>query len=193
MGMVNRLLGCYCTQIQYPFNPHLPQVRGRLVGRATDSATRQRVRKAVVGGVKAGVVLPGTQPMQPKPFRPALMQVTKKLAPDQPGAKKLAQRFGEQLLCVRYRQDTEAGRRYTTVELVVDEGPMPIDKRTPSVVHLRVDYDERALQQAIRQQGGIWDRKLRVWRVQRDAVLSLQLQNRVLRNLPAVDTENGRD
>ena len=131
--------------------------------------------------------------MQPLSRRLAHLQVTKKLAPEQPGAKKLTERFGEQLVCVRYRHDAEAGRRYTTVELVVDEGPMPIDKRTPSVVHPRVDYDERALQQAIRQQGGIWDRKLRVWRVQRDAVLSLQLQNRVLRNLPAVDTENGKD
>ena len=131
--------------------------------------------------------------MQPLSRRLAHLQVTKKLAPGQPGAKKLTERFGEQLVCVRYRHDAKAGRRYTTVELVVDEGPMPIDKRTPSVVHLRVDYDERALQQAIRQQGGIWDRKLRVWRVQRDAVLSLQLQDRVLRNLPAVDTENGKD
>ena len=131
--------------------------------------------------------------MQPLSRRLAHLQVTKKLAPGQPGAKKLTERFGEQLVCVRYRQDAEAGRRYTTVELVVDEGPVPIDKRTPSVVHLRVDYDERALQQAIRQQGGVWDRKLRVWRVRRDAVLSLQLQNRVLRNLPAMDTENGKD
>ncbi len=131
--------------------------------------------------------------MQPIPRRLARLQVTKKLAPEQPGAKKLALRFGEQLVCVRYRQDAEAGRRYTTVELVVDEGPMPIDKRTPPVVHLRVGQDERDLQKAIKQQGGIWDWKLRVWRVDRDAVRSLQLQARVLRNLPVVDTENGRD
>ena len=193
MGMVNRLLGWYCTQIQYPFNPHLSQVRGRLVGCTTGSATRQRVRKAVVGSVKAGAVLPGTQPMQPKPFRPALMQVTKKLAPDQPGAKKLAQRFGEQLLCVRYRQDTEAGRRYTTVELVVDEGPMPIDKRRSLFVCLRIAFDDLALRQAIRNHGGTWDKRRRVWRMHQDGVLALQLQNQVLRQLPNTDANDGRD
>ena len=131
--------------------------------------------------------------MQPTQQRLARLQVTKKLAPDQPGAKKLAQRFGEQLVCVRYRQDAEAGRRYTTVELVVDEGPMPIDKRTPLIVNVRVAYDEWALQQAIKQQGGTWNQKLRVWRVGRDVVLNLQLQNRVLRNLPPVDTKIGKD
>ena len=193
MGMVNRLLRWYCTQTQYPFNPHLPQVRGRLVGCATGSATRQRVRKAVVGGVKAGVVLPGTQPMQPKPFRPALMQVTKKLAPDQPGAKKLAQRFGEQLLCVRYRQDTEAGRRYTTVELVVDEGPITSDKRRSSFVCVRIAFDDLALRQAIRNHGGTWDKRRRVWRMHQDGVFALQLQNQVLLQLPNTDAIDGRD
>lgn len=126
------------------------------------------------------------------PNRLARMQVTKKLAPEQPGAKKLAQRFGDQLLCVRYRQDIEAGRRCTTVELVVDEGPMPIDKRTPAFVHIRVGYDELALQKAIRQQGGIWDRQRRLWRVHQEAVHALQLHARVQRNLPDMDTGNGK-
>ena len=131
--------------------------------------------------------------MQPKPYRPALMQVTKKLAPHQPGAKKLAQRFGEQLLCVRYRQDTEAGRRYTTVELVVDEGPMPTDKRRSSFVYLRIAFDDLAMRQAIRKHGGTWDNNRRLWRMHQDGVLALQLQNQVLRNLPDTDTKDGRD
>ncbi len=131
--------------------------------------------------------------MPPKPNRLARMQVTKKLGPGQPGTKKLAQRFGDQLLCVRYRQDIEAGRRCTTVELVVDEGPMPIDKRTPPFVHIRVGYNELALQQAIRQQGGTWDKQLRLWHVRQEAVQLLQLHARVLRNLPDLDTENGKE
>jgi hypothetical protein len=155
--------------------------------------TRQRADKAVVKVAHAGVVSRGTHTMQAKPFRPAHMQVTKKLAPEQPGAKKLAQRFGSQLLCVRYRQDAEAGRRYTTVELVVDEGPMPIDKRTPPFVFLRIAYDDLALRQAIRKHGGTWDKHLRVWRMHQDAVLALQLQHQVLHSLPAAATKNGSD
>ena len=42
------------------------------------------------------------------------------------GTKHLSQRFGPDLACVRYRQDREARRRYTTVEIVADSGPMPL-------------------------------------------------------------------
>lgn len=178
---------------QYPLNPPPSQVRVHPARRAHADRARQPVCRAVVGGVKAGRLLPGTHPMQPKPFRSAQMQVTKKLAPDQPGAKKLAQRFGEQLLCVRYRQDAEAGRRYTTVELVVDEGPMPIDKRKSAFVYLRIAFDDLVLRQAIRQQGGTWDKRRRLWRMHQDAVHALQLQNQVLRNLPSKDATGGSD
>ena len=193
MGMVNRLVGWYCTNTQYPPNPPSSQVRVPLVERTHGDGIRQRVRRSVVSGVKAGDVLPGTHAMQPKPFRPTLMQVTKKLAPDQPGAKKLAQRYGEQLLCVRYRQDIEAGRRYTTVELVVDEGPMPIDKRKSVFVYLRIAFDDLVLRQAIRKHGGTWDKRQRMWRMHQDAVHDLQLHHQVLRNLSSKDAKGGRD
>ena len=50
--------------------------------------------------------------------------VVKKLAPDQNGAKKLARRFGDALVCVRYRYDADTGIRYTTVELLVGQAPL---------------------------------------------------------------------
>lgn len=123
----------------------------------------------------------------------ARTQVTKKLAPDQAGAKKLTQRFGDRLVCVRYRQDLTAGRRYTTVELVVDEGPIPVDKRSSAVVHLRIGYDEVALQHAVRQHGGVWDRQLRAWLVGRAVAKRLRLENRVVRKSPTVDSKDGKD
>jgi hypothetical protein len=46
------------------------------------------------------------------------------LAPGQNGTKKLARRFGERLICVRYRYDEVTKRRFKTVELVVDEGKL---------------------------------------------------------------------
>ena len=42
-------------------------------------------------------------------------RILKKLDPGQDGTKKLVRQFGQQLVCVRYRQDRTAGRRYTTV------------------------------------------------------------------------------
>lgn len=121
------------------------------------------------------------------PLRACKTVVTKKLAPDQAGAKKLAQRFGEALVCVRYRQDAEAGRRYTTVELVVDEGPIPIDRRTPPIVHVRIPYQDQALRRAVMQMGGTWNARLRAWCLRKEAAQALQLQGQVLRKRPDVD------
>ena len=53
-------------------------------------------------------------------------RIIKKLAAGEAGTKHLSQRFGPDLACVRYRQDREARRRYTTVEIVADSGPMPL-------------------------------------------------------------------
>lgn len=53
-------------------------------------------------------------------------RVLKKFMPGQLGTKRWKDQYGEALLCVRYREDTDAQRRYTTVELVVDERGMPV-------------------------------------------------------------------
>lgn len=51
------------------------------------------------------------------------MEVIKTLRPGDSGTKKLTQRYGDRLICVRYRKDDQQKRRYTTIELIVDEGP----------------------------------------------------------------------
>jgi len=109
------------------------------------------------------------------------VRITKKLGPDQAGAKKLAQRYGENLVCVRYRQDAPSGRRYTTVEIVVDEGPIAVDNSLPDTVHLRVAIGEIDLQRQLKQLGGEWDRQHRAWRIPKAAVMQLKLHHRVVR------------
>ncbi|HKX41878.1 MAG TPA: hypothetical protein VJO99_12025, partial [Burkholderiaceae bacterium] len=50
--------------------------------------------------------------------------VVKRLSPTQAGALKLARRYGDALVCVRYRHDAAGRHRYTTVELIIDEAPI---------------------------------------------------------------------
>src|SRR4051812_41936053 len=47
-------------------------------------------------------------------------RIVKRLSASQAGAIKLARRYGDALVCVRYRHDLQGRLRYTTVELVVD-------------------------------------------------------------------------
>ena len=49
------------------------------------------------------------------------MQARATLRPGQKGTKKLVARFGAGLICVRYRYDTKRKKRFTTVELIVDQ------------------------------------------------------------------------
>lgn len=57
---------------------------------------------------------------------PSPSRVSKKLMPGQPGTKRLSALYGDALVCVRYRQDRASGRRFTTIEIVVDPAPETI-------------------------------------------------------------------
>ena len=45
------------------------------------------------------------------------------LQPGQNGTKALVRKYGERLVCVRYRYDQQTGRRYKTVELIEETTP----------------------------------------------------------------------
>jgi hypothetical protein len=104
--------------------------------------------------------------------------VRKKLAPGSPGTRRLQARYGAALVCVRYREvETADGRsrRLTTVELVVDEREI-----TPTEIWLRIDYNETRLRQAVKQAGGIWDSKRRLWRIPENVAKKLGLADRIV-------------
>lgn len=104
--------------------------------------------------------------------------VKKKLAPGSPGTRRLQERYGIALVCVRYREIGMAdgqSRRLTTVELVVDEHTV-----SPAEVWLHIEYGETELRQTVKQAGGIWDGKHRLWRIQARAAKKLGLNERIV-------------
>jgi hypothetical protein len=107
------------------------------------------------------------------------MRVTKKLAPENRGAIKLAQQFGSSLVCVRHRTDPEAKFRYTTVELLVDT--VEIRPRQPQLVHLRVNPREYGLRTVVRAAGGQWDPKVGLWRIPKRVATVLRLTGRIVK------------
>ena len=101
--------------------------------------------------------------------------VIKKLAPGAAGTRRWLARFGSALVCVRYRQDASRNRRYTTVELVVDERP-----GNPSCSLVRIGYQETLLRQQVKAAGGAWDAQRKLWSLPRTAIRSLDLEERVV-------------
>jgi hypothetical protein len=107
-------------------------------------------------------------------------RVVKKLSPSQFGALKLARRFGDALVCVRYRQDEQGTRRYTTVELLVEEAPILKRRNDSDPVGVRIGLQESALRRQAIAHGATWDSKSKLWRMPRKTARLLKLTERVL-------------
>lgn len=111
------------------------------------------------------------------------MEVRLTLKPGQRGTKKLVQKYGDRLICVRYRYDAASGRRYKTVELIEEAGEwVPSDglRSWDRWVGVRVGWDERRVCKDIRIAGGIWDRRNQWWRLRYRLVRLLKLEDRMV-------------
>ena len=105
------------------------------------------------------------------------------------GTKRLVERFGDELLCVRYRYDAVKRERLTTVELVVDR----TDWRPPTArgarlrlpepprwVKLRIAHEETELRQRVKAAGGRWRKDEKVWELPAGVVRKLGVGDRVV-------------
>ncbi len=73
------------------------------------------------------------------------MKIRRILQPGQPGAKKLLQRYGDNLICVRYHYDEEKMMMFKTIEIIVDNKPWQADtKKIPKnkMMTIRIAIDE---------------------------------------------------
>jgi hypothetical protein len=113
------------------------------------------------------------------------METRTTLRPGQKGTRKLAARFGERLVCVRYRYDAQAGRRYTTVELVVSSGPWRPKPRLPcrrddDIVAVRIAYREAELRERAKRLGAVWRPAQKLWELSWLDAKRLGLSERVV-------------
>ncbi len=89
------------------------------------------------------------------------MDVKTTLAPGQNGTKRLYKTYGDQLVCVRYRDEKAHCKRLKTIELIIDEldwSPgvtIPRDSR----VAIQIDYGEIELRDLVKGAGGFWSLK----------------------------------
>lgn len=116
------------------------------------------------------------------------MDVIKKMNPGEPGTKRLLAKYGEQLVCVRYRHDKQNQRRLTTIELVVDDGFYFPDAKAGKLlnypntnrnVQVRIEYHETELRTRIKSAGGKWDPQHKRWIVRYRHAEELNLKSRI--------------
>jgi hypothetical protein len=110
------------------------------------------------------------------------MDVKATLPPGANGTKALVRKYGDQLVCVRYRYDKTTRKRYKTVELIVEEKdwqPGSIsysDKK----VFVRIDYGETDLRELLERHGGYWNPDKKAWHILYRKVVELGLEKRLL-------------
>lgn len=114
----------------------------------------------------------------------AATRVLKKIAPGQPGSKSFLAKYGDQLLCVRYRECAANKTTLTTVELIVDQRAIPdwrIRTRSgnDSLVGVRVGFPETELRERVKAAGAKWDGEACLWRMPRSLAQTLGLVTRI--------------
>lgn len=117
--------------------------------------------------------------------------------PGQRGTLKLMEHYGSQLVCVRYRYDAKAGKRYKTAEIIVEEAewrppsphpmaPKPVLKtdyldEVPerNEVGVKVFFRENELRNQVKAAGGRWSKSDKLWQIPYKAAVALGLEHRI--------------
>lgn len=111
------------------------------------------------------------------------MKTQTHLKPGQKGTKRLLEKYGESLLCVRYRYDEKRGVRLKTVEIIVEETVVKasLQYRDKDVVALIVSFTEHVLRDKLKVAGGRWDPEKKVWHILYGSIRGdTQLEERIL-------------
>jgi hypothetical protein len=121
--------------------------------------------------------------------RPVGMIAKATLRPGQKGTKRLLEKYGDRLVCVRYRYDSVNGKRYTTVELLEAESHWTRknvsskgEQRNTETgkLSVRSDYWETDLREKAKQAGAVWRPRRKLWEMAYEDVMELGLENRVV-------------
>ncbi len=98
--------------------------------------------------------------------------------PGEKGAKELTAMYGDRLVCVRYRYDSEKKRRFKTVEIIVEETEWIAKKE---VVMVKVAWGEKKIAYEIKKEGGVWSKSKQAWELSYEKVEKLGLQERIIK------------
>jgi len=103
--------------------------------------------------------------------------------PGQPGTNKYLEKFGENLICVRYRYDSKGKRKVKTVELVIEDEPWqytPKKTAQNKILNLHIDYDETYFRKLVKAAGGRWNPQKRSWQLAYKDIIELGLTDRII-------------
>ena len=114
-----------------------------------------------------------------------MMRTSKKLLPGRPGTIKMLHKYGEKLVCVRYKYDEQTQMRFKTVELIEEKSEWNKDSnRIPAnkMMKLKIKYGKVDLGLAVRSLGGRWNKVKKYWELPYKDVLTLGLEHTIIQD-----------
>jgi hypothetical protein len=117
------------------------------------------------------------------------LKIKRTILPNQPGTKTWVEKYGKDLVCIRYRYDEKLSKKVTTVEIIVNEKSWQRNrKKTPAnkIMFLKVMYGEVQVANLIKAAGVRWNRKIKLWELAYREIVALGLEDRM------VNVENER-
>jgi hypothetical protein len=104
------------------------------------------------------------------------------LKPGQPGTKNLVKKYGDSLLCVRFKYDMEKQQRLKTVELIVErtEWTPPASRYSEdSLVYLSIEAADMPMRLQAKAAGGRWNPGKRLWFVKYGKIAGTLLEKHI--------------
>ncbi len=104
------------------------------------------------------------------------------LKPGQHGTKRLVEKYGDSLLCVRFKYDAEKQQRLKTIELIVERTewtPPPARYTEDALVYLRIEAADMPMRLKVKEAGGRWIQEKRLWRVSYGKIAGTALEKHI--------------
>ena len=104
------------------------------------------------------------------------------LKPGQRGTKSLEKKYGDALLCVRFRYDAKLRQRLKTIELTVERSewtPPPPRFTADTLVPLRIEAADMPMWFQAKAAGGRWNPEKKLWFVKYDKIVGTPLEKHI--------------
>ena len=104
------------------------------------------------------------------------------LKPGQPGTKRLTEKYGDALLCVRFRYDAASRQRLKTVELIVEREewtPPPPRYTADTLVPLHINIADMQARLQAKAAGGRWNPEKQLWFVKYGKIAGTALEKHI--------------
>ena len=105
--------------------------------------------------------------------------------PGYPGTKSLVDKFGDRLLCVRYKYNKDLKQKIKNAEIIIQEWNWekdPKDIPQNKIVHVRIEFGEKQLGLLIRLAGGNLNKAKKYWELAYGTVRQLGLEDQIIQD-----------